>query len=326
MAERTIKHAQLLAELEWRYSEQAYSDTELAEIYGVNRSTIYKARRTLEDMDLPLYEESHGRYRLDPNFRLTNVRLTVQETLALYLGGRRLQQQTRTGQAHVATALQKLARALRKPMMEEMIRAAEVVLEQEQDTRQVDIMDSLVEGWMTRRKVRIQHHRPGGKVRTYTVSPYQLEPSVWGDGVYLIGFSDYHDRVATFKVARIERATVTMDPFSIPDDFDSHELLEHAWGIWADGEPVTVRLRFSAAAAPRVRESVWHPSQTILDEASGCCIWQAKIAGTRELEPWVRSWGAAVEVLEPAELREEVVRELQAALKSYSEMNEGRNS
>jgi predicted DNA-binding transcriptional regulator YafY len=319
MAERTIKRANLLNELERLYSDRAYSDAELAERFDVDRSTIYKARKTMElEVGLPFIEEGRGRYRLDPQHRLSNVRLSPAEALALYIGGRRLQQQTRTHQRHVASALEKLARALRRPMMEQLTRAAQVVLDQQpSDDAQSEVMERIIEGWATGRKIRIQHHRLGGKVRTYTVCPYQLEPSVWGDGVYLIGHSDYHNGIATFKVARIVHASVTVDPFCLPDDFDSHDLLQHAWGIWADGEPAQIVLRFSAAAAPRVKESIWHPSQVIIDEADGGCLWRAHISGTREMMPWVLSWGPEVEVLEPAAMRDEVATRLRAAAGVY---------
>ncbi|MEZ4540213.1 MAG: CRISPR-associated helicase Cas3' [Chloroflexota bacterium] len=310
MAGKQLRRSQLIHELERLYSERAWGDAELAERFNMDRTTVYKTRRFMEEqLGLPFLEERRGRYRLDPEHRLSNLRLTPAEALALYLGGRRLQQQTRTGQQPVAVALEKLAQALRQPMMENLTRVARSVLEQEQDPQQVAVMEKLVEGWITGRKVRIWHQVLHGVERQYVVSPYQLEPAVWGDGVYLIGHSEFHGGPATFKVARIRRAAVTTEPFTIPDDFDSQALLAHAWGIWrADRPPETVRLRFSVAVTPRVKESIWHPSQTIRDQPDGGCIWEAQIAEVREMESWVRGWGADVEVLGPEELREKMIR------------------
>lgn len=319
MSEKGLRRSQLLHEAERLYTDRAWSDIELSQRLGVDRTTIYKARRFMEEeLGLFFIEESRGHYRLDPQHRLANIRLTPTEALALYLGGRRLQQQTRTGQMQVATALEKLARALRRPMMEELTHAAKVVLDQGQDPQQSEIMEKLVEGWTTGRKIRIWYRALHGDQRQFVVSPYQLEPAVWGDGVYLIGYSEPQNRLATFKMARIERAAVTMDPFSIPESFDSHALLQHAWGIWhSDRPPEIVRLRFSAAAAPRVRESIWHPSQIITDTPDGGCLWEAQIAEVREMEPWVRGWGADVEVLEPEELRDRQVTTIGRLQKIY---------
>ena len=180
-------------------------------------------------------------------------------------------------------------------------------------------MEQVVEGWSNGRKGRVRYRKPHATApRVHTISPYQLEPSVWGDGVYLIGHSDYYDAVITLKTSRIEHATVTTEPFTIPGDFDSHALLQHAWGIWhADGQPRTVRLRFSRRVTPRVKETMWHPSQRITDLPDGGCEWAADIAETREMEPWVRGWGDDVEVLAPQELRASVIAALREALRRY---------
>lgn len=319
MTGKGLRRSQLLHEAERLYTDRPWSDIELAERLGVDRTTIYKTRRFMEEeLGLFFIEENRGRYRLDPQHRLANIRLTPTEALALYLGGRRLQQQTRTGQKPVATALEKLARALRQPMMANLTQAAQDILEQEQDPRQVAVMEILVEGWITGRKVRIRYKKPHENPRQFIVSPYQLEPAVWGDGVYLIGHSEQHNGLTTFKIARIEHAAVTMDPFTIPEDFDSRPLLKHAWGIWnADHPPQTVRLRFTRHVTPRVKESIWHPSQTIQDLPDGGCIWEAQIAEIREMEPWVRGWGADVEVLGPAILKEGIVNHIRRLSRQY---------
>lgn len=313
MAKRSVRKNQNIEKMKWLYVQRAYSDIEMAEELGVDRTTVYKTRRFMEEeLEIPIYPtDERGKYRIDRQALLTNVQVNPAEALALYLGARRLQQQTKTSQAAVANALYKLAKALRKPLMEQVARAAEVILEQEQDTRQQAVMETLLEGWVQGFKVRIRHRKLHGQLRTYTVSPYQLEPSVWGDGIYLIGHSDHHNDLATFKVARIEEARTLPQSFTIPDDFDVHELLQHAWGIWhADGEPETVRLRFSRQVAPRVKESIWHPDQAVRNAESGGCIWEAQVAEWKEMVPWIRGWGADVEVLAPVSLRRELEREV----------------
>lgn len=52
-----------------------------------------------------------------------------------------------------------------------------------------------------------------------------------------------------------------------------------------------MRLRFSPLVTPRVKESIWHPSQAIADQPDGGCEWSAEIAQWRKMEPWVLGWG-----------------------------------
>jgi proteasome accessory factor B len=73
-----------------------------------------------------------------------------------------------------------------------------------------------------------------------------------------------------------------------------------------DEVEVEVRLRFSPAAAPRVRESVWHHSQRLEDLPNGGCELSMHVGGIKEVRAWVLGWGADVEVLAPDALRDEV--------------------
>lgn len=293
------------------YLQHAWTDAQLAEELETDRTNIYKIRtQELEQkMGIPVepVPERRGYYRINKEFFVANIRLTPAEMLALYLGGRRLQQQNRTSQKDVASALKKVADALHKPMSHNLVEAAEHILTQEQDERQAAILRTLVSCWIHRRSVHIEHQKLHGQVRKYLVSPYQLEPAVWGDGIYLIGYSDYHQGIASFKLSRILRATETTQPYKTPEEFDSHALLQHAWGIWhADQSSEPVKLKFNKYITPRVKETIWHPSQTIQETVDGGCIWQVEIAEWREMLPWVRGWGSDVEVLKPEEMREEV--------------------
>ena len=115
----------------------------------------------------------------------------------------------------------------------------------------------------------------------------------------------------TLKIERIRAAEITHERYDIPADFDPGKLLRDAWGIWyTDSEPVEVVLRFHPHVALRVKETRWHPSQRIEEQPDGYLLWRAQVAEPQEMLPWVRGWGAECEVVEPAELREALEREV----------------
>jgi proteasome accessory factor B len=95
-------------------------------------------------------------------------------------------------------------------------------------------------------------------------------------------------------------------------------MFERAWDIIADQDPIEVVLRFSAAVASRVREARWHPTETVAEEPGGSLLWRATVAGPIEIRLWILSWGDDVEVLEPAELREDVAGRLTRAAALYA--------
>jgi predicted DNA-binding transcriptional regulator YafY len=123
----------------------------------------------------------------------------------------------------------------------------------------------------------------------------------------------------TYKVERIRSATLTADRYEIPEEFDPDRWLAHSWGIWSsDGtKVVTVRLRFDASVAHRVRESIWHRSQKLTELDDGRVELTVQVAGIVEIRPWIMSWGDSVEVLEPPELREVVATAVRRLAERY---------
>jgi predicted DNA-binding transcriptional regulator YafY len=80
------------------------------------------------------------------------------------------------------------------------------------------------------------------------------------------------------------------------------DLLSSAWGVMY-GEEIPIKLKFSRDVTRRVKESIWHPSQTLKDLPDGSCLLTMHVGSTLEMTPWIRGWGPDVEVLEPLELR-----------------------
>jgi proteasome accessory factor B len=87
----------------------------------------------------------------------------------------------------------------------------------------------------------------------------------------------------------------------------------------ADETPVEVRLLFhDAPTAQRARENRWHPSQQAIERPDGRLELRFVVGGLLEITPWVLSWGEAVEVLAPPELRSRVAATARAQLNRYT--------
>lgn len=317
--EPEYKRLELFYQMLVHYLDRPYSDAELGELLGTDRTNVYRIRSIIASLEIPIEESTErGKYAIRKDFQMQYIHFSPQEMAALYLGARRLQQQTRTSQQHVEYALRKLANAMRKPFAESLSRAAGEVKGQEQNDQQQQVFAQLVQSWLDQTPVRIYHTKLHGARRNYVVHPYHIEPSMWNDGDYLIGYSEYHQKIARFKIARIDKVAVTGGHFREETNFDVHHFLEYAWGIWStDEDPVTVRLRFRKWAIPRLSETVW-PNATLTDpDDDGSRIWEMPVAEWREMVPWVRSWGSDVEVLEPMELREVMKAEVKRLMKQY---------
>jgi predicted DNA-binding transcriptional regulator YafY len=70
-----------------------------------------------------------------------------------------------------------------------------------------------------------------------------------------------------------------------------------------------VVIAFSPEVTPLMRERLWHASQQIETLNDKRCTLTVYVSDWHDLLPWIRSWGAQVEVLEPAALRHELAAE-----------------
>ena len=62
---------------------------------------------------------------------------------------------------------------------------------------------------------------------------------------------------------------------------------------------------------------MWHPEQKVTHQKDGSLVLEVPFTDIRELSMDVLRQGHHVEVLEPVELRNEVISELKSALKIY---------
>jgi CRISPR-associated endonuclease Cas3-HD len=180
------------------------------------------------------------------------------------------------------------------------------------------VLETLTRAWSLGRKVHLTHQMEDGRVFEYDFAPYFIEPYAVGRTVHIIGLREPPGRLMTFKVERIRTVSLLDTPYTIPTDFDPREQLQDAWGIWyTEREPVEIVLRFSRSVAYRVRETQWHHAEQVTEDQDGSLMWRALIAEPQEMLPWIRGWGADVQVLEPQELREALMGETRKLAKLY---------
>ena len=319
-ASRAATRAERLIKMEQLYLQRPFSDAEMAERLGVNRTTVFRDRILLTART-PVVEVRPGHWQIDKRHYLSNVRLSLFEALALYLAGKRMARHTYLSQPHVASALEKLATTLPAPMKTQLVKATDRVLKQRKDKVRLEVLENLATAWSELRKAELTYFSLRAQAPLMHVfSIYLIEPAIWSEGIYVIGYSDTHRKVITLRAERIQEAHVLLTKFEIPKDFSMTPRLNDAWGIWTGPDaPVQVRLRFSAgAAARRVQETTWHGSQEIVAEPDGGCVLSVRVGNTTEMKPFIRQWGPDCEVLEPQTLRVEIAAEMAAAAARYS--------
>ena len=297
---------------------RSWRTRDVAELLHVSQDT---AARYLEELSaagrVPLITEGSTTdriWRLSPDSRvsLPPLHLDYAQGSAIYAAARLLSQQQDDRNEAARSALLALIAVLPEPLRPHL-EAIVARLDEPAPLSNVSrIFEILSRAWLSRRVVTLVYDPPHAARYACRFAPYLLEPSGIGRTLYFIGHSAPPGALRTYKLERIQSADLTADTFSIPADFDGVALLRRAWGVMygeeRDASTQHVTLRFSPFVSRRVRETRWHPSQTLSDTPDGL-TWEADISDLTEIRPWIRGWGADCEVLAPPELREELIAE-----------------
>lgn len=152
------------------------------------------------------------------------------------------------------------------------------------------------------------------ETKTYPITPFRL--LYYHNGYYLLCRNPNYDDLLTLAAERIQALEITDRTFEPPDDLDIENRIQQAFGITLE-DPIDVKIRFSAWQARYIQQRTWHPSQEIEELDNGEIILSFQASGFYEIKSWILSHGADAEVLEPADLREEIIKELKKTLNSY---------
>jgi predicted DNA-binding transcriptional regulator YafY len=126
------------------------------------------------------------------------------------------------------------------------------------------------------------------------------------------------DEQRNFVFARITKAELTGETFTARE-INPGKTFRYSFGVVSGEErpKENVILDFAPSVAIRIRETIWHPEQTIKDLAGGGVLLNLPIAEASylELKPWLLSWGDTVSVVAPESLKEELKASVTAMAK-----------
>ena len=165
-----------------------------------------------------------------------------------------------------------------------------------------------------RKRVRMEYLRVyDGALTRREVEPYGMicRFNNW----YLVAHCLQQQKRRIFLMDHVkELKVVENSSFRHPEGFNLHEAYSSAWGVWTlDGEKKVEpeRVRFKLVC--------FHDSQKVEILKDGEADVTFKVTGAGEMIPWLMSWGAAVEVLEPQWLRDKLAQTLHETAGVYEE-------
>jgi predicted DNA-binding transcriptional regulator YafY len=209
--ERLVAIEQLLF-----HSESGMRAVELAEACGVDRRTVYRDLSLLNEIGVPISQKD-GRFYLNREHYVANVRLSFDELLALVLSASALLHHAAT--PHLMSAVHKLSRSLPQSIRAYSNSLLDAAHRQKMDGAAVEILDAVARAWGDLRKIKLWYEaRDGARLRLREVATYFIELRAPGH-LYLIGQDSHTRKVQAFPMSRIKRVKTLDLHYEIPAPF-----------------------------------------------------------------------------------------------------------
>lgn len=290
---------------------------ELSTEMDVSEKTIRRDLETFQTAGFPLAEiiEAFGRkkWHIDPAKYQPGMCFAYDEAIALYLGRRFLEPLAGTVFWEAAQrAFKKIRASFGKNALKYVDQFAtmfhQTMVGISDYSKKAELIDDLMVGIEDHRAVFLTYQSlRATEPVTYDVYPYGL--AYHRGSLYLIGRAPQHDEIRHWKVDRIDNAELTEIHFNRPEDFNLEEHLKGSFGIYHGDGDVQIKVRFSPEVARYVSESKWHESQKLKTEKDGSVIVEFHLDDTEEIKRWIMSFGKHAQVIEPRELRNEILGE-----------------
>ena len=297
---------------------------ELAERLEVSERTIHRDMEALGAAGIPVLAErgAGGGWRLLEEYRTNLTGLNAAEIQALFLTKPpRLLADLGLGKAADA-ALIKLLAAL--PSISR--RGAEYASQRiyvdvggwRQSEDDVSLLPTLQAAVWQERKLQLVYERGDGATVERLVDPLGLvaKGSLW----YLIAAVEGDLR--TYRVSRVRGATITEQPCAWPEGFDLATYWEQSSAQFKANLPrYPAVLRVDPAILPRMRSESRYARVERQEppDDDGWVRLHMRFEVEHSACEYVLSYGTQIEVIEPPELRELVIRTAQAIVAFYAE-------
>lgn len=323
----------LLRALELLSKSEGTTIEEMRALLGIDRRSVYRLINVVEELGFPLYDdkiplEREKRWKLEesylkklPNMKIPDVNLTLLEIISLYL--LRSEGSVLKGtelEKHMNSAFGKLSLFLPKDAFSKLNKIKALFVPATKFAKDYsgkeEIIGQLMDAMLKNETCYLTYHSfYDDKIKNFKIDPLHFFEK--DSGLYLLVNTTTFGDIRTLAVERIQKITKTGSSFEYPEDFDPEELLESAFDIVYE-DPIRVRIWFSADQARYIKERKWSKNQEIIDQEDWSIILSMETSGWWDVKRWVLSYGKGAKVLEPEELRKEILSELTAAQGHYT--------
>ncbi|MBW4025628.1 MAG: WYL domain-containing protein [Proteobacteria bacterium] len=307
-AENLLRLARLLAA-----TRTGLTLDEMAAELEVGRRTVERMRDTLQAMFPQLEHQEDDtrmrRWRLPGSALVGVVEPPAEAVAAIETAARECDAR---GEADRAALLRQAATTLRAVMRPAALRRAETdiaaLMEAEgiamrpgpRPTIAAGVLPTLRRAILGMQFVVVRYAGPGGEAAaTRILCPYGV---LYGGRGWLVAHVEGLPEMRLWRLDRIQSADLVDRGFQRREDFSLRDYAAQSFGVFQE-EPLDVVLRFAPEAAADAAHWVFHPSQRTEHGADGALTVRFLAGGMQEMCWHLFTWGEAVTIIQPEDLR-----------------------
>lgn len=313
-------------------TRRPHSRQELVREFNVNTKTI---RRDLDALSIsfPITDEKCGReifYSYADGYKFVAPTFSLEELATLLLAQKSIAGIGITAKGsfyarQTASILEKLGSSLPTLIKQNLDALSEVYgsaqIPEKDFSAHTATIDRLASCAVRQKIIVIRYHTLGKDTEeSRTLAPYAVYFDPDGATLKLLAMDAKHDDLRVFSVDRILSINETDENFTRPSDFNLKTYLDENCFNGIHGESITVRLKATGITARIFNERTFHPTQKVIETkqkrgaSPETVTIEMRVAKGRGLHRFILSYLPDVEVVAPAELREEIRAILSASL------------
>lgn len=321
--EDKVKTLRLLQLAEFIRTENYPNAPAIGKHFEISRSTVMRDIEFLQTRyNAPVeYSYEHkGYYYTDPTYMIKSVMLSEGELFTVSTLMPLMEQ-------YKNTPLEATFRSIMNKMVEMMPNKVEVDSSFNADNVQFikdplpeiseQIFNSIFEATRAGRTVNFNYRsisRQEYIPRAF--DPYKVlcQKGNW----YVIGYCHLHNRFNVYALSRMKDLEITKNSFEVKPEFNIKDYIDPEFGIWLSEKATKkIELLFSSKINTYILERTWHVNQECHQNEDGSVYLSFESNQLEETFHWVMSFGSEVQVLNPPELKQKVVEEIQKLTSLY---------
>jgi len=303
-------------------SGQKYSPGDLENILGVSRRTVFRDLKELQSIGVPYkYDNKNGGYSIDPAFFLPPLDLSLSEALSLLTLVHKMRNHLplpfKNSALIAGLKIENNLPAHLHQYCQTTLKKTTISADRHASINLLDkLFGEIQSAIRKKRQLQIGYSSLFEKTHIDTVlHPYHLlyKNRSW----YVLGYSQMHEAVRMFNLARFASVETMEKCFTDGDDFELCDFLGRAWALMPEGRLYNIDIRFAPKVAKNVAEVQWHSTQEIKWNKDGSVNLAFRVDGLSEIVWWILGYGDQVEVLKPAALRKMIAEKARLLLEAH---------